>query len=48
MLDGIRLSKDELAIVAIGITAEGHKHVLDFDLGSTADITETGPVFAVI
>ena len=35
MLDGIRLSKDELAIVAIGITAEGHKHVLDFDLGST-------------
>jgi len=35
MLDGIRLSKDELAIVAIGITSEGHKHVLDFDLGST-------------
>lgn len=35
MLDGIRLSKDQLAIVAIGITAEGHKHVLDFDLGST-------------
>jgi putative transposase len=35
MLDGIRLSKEQLAIVAIGITAEGHKHVLDFDLGST-------------
>lgn len=35
MLDGIRLSNDQLAIVAIGITAEGHKHVLDFDLGST-------------
>jgi len=35
MLDGIRLSKDELAIVAIGITSEGHKQVLDFDLGST-------------
>lgn len=35
MLDGIRLSKDQLAIVAIGITAEGHKHVLDFALGST-------------
>ena len=34
MLDGIRLSKDQLAIVAIGITADGHKHVLDFDLGS--------------
>ncbi len=35
MLDGIRLSKDELAIVAIGITSEGYKKVLDFDLGST-------------
>jgi len=35
MLDGIRLSKDELAIVAIGITSKGYKKVLDFDLGST-------------
>jgi putative transposase len=35
MLDGIRLSKDQLAIVAIGITSDGYKHVLDFDLGST-------------
>ena len=35
MLDGIRLSKDQLAIAAIGITTDGHKHVLDFDLGST-------------
>ena len=35
MLDGIRLSKDELAIVAIGITSEGYKQVLDFDLRST-------------
>ena len=35
MLDGIRLSKEQLAIVAIGITAEGHKHVLDFELGSS-------------
>ena len=34
-LDGIRLSKEQLAIVAIGITSDGHKHVLDFDLGST-------------
>ncbi len=40
MLDGIRLSKEQLAIVAIGITADGHKHVLDFDLGSTEN-TET-------
>lgn len=38
MLDGIRLSKDQLAIVAIGITSEGHKHVLDFDLGSTENV----------
>ena len=35
MLDGIRLSKDQLAIVAIGITTDGHKHVLDFELGSS-------------
>jgi transposase-like protein len=35
MLDGIRLSKDQLTIVAIGITTDGDKHVLDFDLGST-------------
>lgn len=33
MLDGIRLSKDQLAIVALGITAEGLKVVLDFELG---------------
>lgn len=35
MLDGIRLSKDQLAVVAIGISADGDKHVLDFDLGGT-------------
>lgn len=35
MLDGIRLSKEQTAIVAIGITADGKKQVLDFDLGST-------------
>jgi putative transposase len=35
MLDGIRLSKDQLAIVALGITAEGFKIVLDFELGSS-------------
>jgi len=29
------LSKDQLAIVAIGITTGGYKHVLDFDLGGT-------------
>ena len=35
MLDGIRLSKDQLAIAAIRITADGRKHVLDFQLGSS-------------
>jgi putative transposase len=35
MLDGIRLSKDQLAVVAIGITSEGFKVVLDFELGSS-------------
>jgi len=35
MIDGLRLSKEQLAVVAVGITTEGHKHVLDFDLGST-------------
>ena len=34
MLDGIHLSQDQTAIVALGITTEGHKHVLDFELGS--------------
>ena len=38
MLDGIRLSKDQLAIAAIGITAEGRKHVLDFELGSSESV----------
>ncbi len=35
MLDGIRLSSDQTAIVAIGITADGVKRVLDFELGSS-------------
>lgn len=35
MLDGIRLSDEQLAIVALGITSDGTKHVLDFTLGSS-------------
>ena len=35
MLDGIRLSKDQLAIAAIGMDTDGRKHVLDFELGSS-------------
>jgi transposase-like protein len=35
MLDGIVLSKEQTAIVAVGVTSGGTKHVLDFALGST-------------
>jgi len=35
MLDGIVLSKDQTAIVAIGVASDGTKHVLDFELGGT-------------
>lgn len=34
MLDAIVLSRDQTAIVALGITADGKMHVLDFDLGN--------------
>ena len=35
MLDGIRLSKDQTAVVALGIAADGTKQILDFELGSS-------------
>ncbi len=35
MLDGVVLSKEQTAIVAIGVASDGTKHVLDFELGST-------------
>jgi transposase-like protein len=35
MLDGIRLSKDQMAVVALGIATDGRKHILDFELGSS-------------
>ncbi len=38
MLDGIRLSKDQTAVVALGIDGEGRKHVLDFALGSSENL----------
>ena len=38
MLDGIRLSKDQTAVVALGIDAKGNKHVLDFVLGSSESL----------
>ena len=38
MLDGIRLSSDQVAVVAIGIDTSGQKHVLDFALGSSESL----------
>lgn len=38
MLDGIRLSKDQTAVVAIGINRDGRKQVLDFALGSSENL----------
>lgn len=35
MLDGIRLSSDQTAVVAIGIDSGGRKHVLGFALGNS-------------
>ena len=35
MLDGIRLSSDQTAVVALGIDSKGNKQVLDFVLGSS-------------
>jgi putative transposase len=35
MLDGIHLSKDQTAVAAIGITSDGVKCVLDFELGNS-------------
>ena len=32
---GVIFRKDQLAVVALGITAEGFKFVLDFELGSS-------------
>jgi putative transposase len=38
MLDGIRLSSEQTAVVAMGIDSEGCKHVLDFALGSSENL----------
>ena len=39
MLDGVALAKDVLAVVAIGITVEGWKVVLDFEIGASESAT---------
>jgi transposase-like protein len=38
MLDGIRLSSEQLAVVGIGITSDGQKYALDFELGSSESL----------
>ena len=39
MLDGVALAKDVLAVVAIGITVEEWKVVLDFELWASENVT---------
>jgi len=48
MLDGVALAKDVLAVVAIGITVEGWKVVLDFELGASENVTVASAVVARI
>lgn len=38
MLDGIGLGDDLCAIVALGITVDGEKHILDFQIGSSENL----------
>ncbi len=38
MLDGIALGKDLCSIVALGITTDGEKHILDFQIGASENL----------
>ncbi len=38
MLDGIGLGNDLCAVVALGITVEGEKHILDFQIGASENL----------
>jgi putative transposase len=38
MLDGIGLGDDLCAVVALGITVEGEKHILDFQIGASENL----------
>jgi transposase-like protein len=38
MLDGIGMGNDLCAIVALGITVDGEKHILDFQVGSSENL----------
>jgi len=46
MLDGVSLAKDLLAVVAVGITTEGRKVVLDFELGASENATAASALVA--
>lgn len=39
MLDGVWLAKDLLAVVALGVTTDGKKVVLDFEIGASENAT---------
>jgi hypothetical protein len=39
MVDGIELADDLVAVVAVGITTDGQKVVLDFELGASENVT---------
>jgi len=38
MLDGIALGSDLCAVVALGITTDGEKHILDFQIGASENL----------
>lgn len=38
MLDGIALGNDLCAVVALGITVDGEKHILDFQIGASENL----------
>ena len=48
MLDGLRLSKEQTAVVALGIDSKGNKHVLDFVLGSSESLENARELMARI
>jgi len=48
MLDGIHLSSEQTAVVALGIDSEGRKHVLDFALGSSESLEVSREVMSRI
>jgi len=46
MLDGVVLAADAVVVVAIGLTEDGHKHVLDFEPGASENAAVTTALIA--